>query len=151
MLLTWDSVEFIHLSFFFHYWVSITRWWKDTRLISDKTRIKDLSFGYSFNETYHVSECWFIQKVSSFFFLRVLCAALFWNLGFFISQRQFLLCLHPSRNKRQLSYFPWFENSPRVDFFSGLSLGTKYDQGFASPLTHTWLIESEVLHAYLTL
>ena len=38
MLLTWDFVEFILLSFFFRYWVSITR------LISDKTRINYCSF-----------------------------------------------------------------------------------------------------------
>ena len=44
MLLTWDFVEFILLSFFFYFWVSITRSWKDTRLISDKTRINYCSF-----------------------------------------------------------------------------------------------------------
>ena len=44
MLLTLDFVEFILLSFFFRYWISMTRWWKDTRLISDKTRINYLSF-----------------------------------------------------------------------------------------------------------
>ena len=53
--------------------------------------------------------------------------------------------LHPLRNKRQLTCFLWFENSPRVDFFDGLFLSTKYGWGFASPQTHTWLIGSEAL------
>ena len=34
-----------------------------------------LSFGYSFNEAYHTSECWFIKRKSFFFSLGVLCAA----------------------------------------------------------------------------
>ena len=113
----WDAVEFILFFFSSRYSVCIPRWWKDTHLISDKTRINSYSFprgqdfplGIRLNETYHVSEYWFIQKISSFFSLRVLCVALFWNLGFFIcywffaEQRQFLMCLHPSRNKRQLT------------------------------------------------
>ena len=72
-----------------------------------------LFFGYLFSETYHTLKFEFIQKISSFFSLRVLCTALFWNLGFFISQtmflvfwqRQLLIRLHPLRNKRQLIYF----------------------------------------------
>ena len=44
MLLTWDFVDFILLSFFFRYWDSITCWWKDTRHISDKNRINYCSF-----------------------------------------------------------------------------------------------------------
>ena len=83
---------------------------------------------------------------------------------FFDEQRQLFMRLHPSRNKRQLAYlpypklrlhpvvnerqltyFPWLENSPCVDFFGGLFLSTKYGREFASPLTYTWLIESEAL------
>ena len=107
-----------------------------------------LFFEYSFNETYHVLECWFIQKISSFFSLRVLCAALFWNLGFFISQIVFLIFRWTKATpyvSSSLTYFPWFENSLCVDFFGGLFLSIKYGRGFASPLMHTWLIESEVL------
>ena len=48
-------------------------------------------------------------------------------------------------NEQQLTYFPFFKNSPRVDFFGGLFLATKYCRGFASPLTHTWLFGIEVL------
>ena len=68
---------------------------------------------------------------------------------FFDEQRQLLMRLHPLRNKRQLTmrlhpvmnewqltYFLLFE--VLFFFFCRLFLGT-------SPLTHTWLIESEVL------
>ena len=37
--LTWDFVESVLFSFSFHNWASITRLQKDTRLISDKTKI----------------------------------------------------------------------------------------------------------------
>ena len=97
-----------------------------------------LSFGYSFNEIYHVSECWFIQKIRSFFSLRVsawhflgICVSSYTKLCSWFSdeQRQFLICLHPSRNKRQLTYLPYFEISPRIDFFGGLFRITKYGRG----------------------
>ena len=82
---------------------------------------------YSFNETYHVSESWFIQKISSFFSLSVLCAVLFWNLGFFripnyvfifnevSSPFVYMATLYassPGDEWRQLTYFPEFKNSP---------------------------------------
>ena len=113
-----------------------------------------LSFGYSFNETYHVSECWCIQKIS-FSFLSGFSARHYFGIWvssypklcswFFDEQRQFLMRLHHSRNKRQLTYLPLSENSPRADFLGGLFLGTKYGRRPASPPTHTWLIESEAL------
>ena len=37
-------MKLILFSSFFRYWVSITFWWEDTRLISDKTRINYSSF-----------------------------------------------------------------------------------------------------------
>ena len=126
-----------------------------------------LPFGYSFNEAYHTSECWFIQKINSFFSLRVLCMALFWNLGFFhiqimssfsTNKRQLLVCLHLSgtwqlfmrlhsvMNEWQLSSFRSFKIHHVLALFGGFFLSTNHGRRFASlPLTHTWLIESEVL------
>ena len=126
-----------------------------------------LSFGYSFNETYHVSECWFIQKISSFFSLRVHCAALFWNLGFFISQIMFLvfqwtkatpcassffddhvatlMCLHPVMNERLLIIIRSLKFHHVLIFLAGSSSVLNMVEEYASPLTHIWLIESEAL------
>ena len=88
-----------------------------------------LSYGYLFNKTYHVSECWFIQKISSFFSLSVLCTTLFWNLGFFISQNMFLVfwwtkaipyVSSSPRNKRQLLCVLtlWWTNGNKLIFHS---------------------------------
>ena len=88
---------------------------------------------------------------------------------FFNEQRQLLMCLHPLRNKRkhimcphpltttwqlimrlhsvmnerQLIYFCSLKNY-HVLVFGGFSLNTNCGRRSASPLTHTWLIESEV-------
>ena len=112
MLLTWDSVEFILFSFFFRYWVSITRWWKDTRLISDKTRINYWSFprGQVFSLGIRLTRLTiprsaeFIQVTSFFFSLRSLHGIIL-EFGFlsypkvcswfFNEQRQLLMRLHP--------------------------------------------------------
>ena len=43
-----------------------------------------------------------------------------------------------------MALFPSFEKLPRVGF-GGFFLGTNHSRRLASPLTHTWLIESEFL------
>ena len=127
-----------------------------------------LFFGYSFNEAYHTSEFWFIQRISFFFSLWILCAALFWNLGFFhipnyvlgfsTNKRQLLMRVRPLRNKQkfimcphpltttwQLNHFYSFKiHHMLAFFFSCFFLSTNHSHRFASPLTHTWLIEIEV-------
>ena len=126
-----------------------------------------LFFGYSFNEAYHTSEFEFIQRRRFFFSLMVLCAALFWNLGFFhipnyvlgfsTNKRQLLMRLHPLTttwqlfmrlypvmNDQQLTYFRSLKNY-HVLVSGDFSLNTNRGRRSASPLTHTWLIESNVL------
>ena len=78
---------------------------------------------------------------------------------FFNEQRQFLMRLHPLRNKwqlimhlhplmdeRQLTSFRSFKIHHVLALFGGFFLSTNYGRWFASPLlTHTWLIENDVL------
>ena len=70
---------------------------------------------------------------------------LFMRLQPVMNEWQLTMRLHPVMNERQLTYFHSLKNSPRVDFFGGLFLGTNHGRRFASPLTHTWLLESEAL------
>ena len=106
------------------YWVSITRWYNDTCIISDKTKINNCLFprrqvftlGIRLTRlTIPRSLNSFKGEVFFFFSLSVLYAAWLWNLGFFhipnyvlsfsMNKRQLLMYLHPSTNKRQLLSF----------------------------------------------
>ena len=61
---------------------------------------------------------------------------------FFISQ---ITYLQSPAKKRQLTSLCSLENHHVLAFFGCFFLSTNHGRGFASPLTHTWLIESEVL------
>ena len=59
---------------------------------------------------------------------------------------QLIMHLPPMMNKRQLTSFRSLKIHHVLAFFwGGLFLGTHHGWRFASLLTHTWLIESEVL------
>ena len=117
-------MEFILFSFPPRYWVSITRWQKDTRLISDKTKINNCLFprGQVFSLGIRLTRITIPRSLSSFkgevffSFLSMFSAWYdFWNLDFFhipnyvlsfsTNNRQILMCLHPSTNKWQLNSF----------------------------------------------
>ena len=59
----------------------------------------------------------------------------------------FIMRLYPVMNKRQLTSVCSLEIHHVLAFFvfCGFFLSTKHSHKFASPLMHTWLIESEVL------
>ena len=63
-----------------------------------------------------------------------LCVFILWPLS---------MRLHPMMNERQLTYIHSLKNY--FDFFGIFSLGPNHGRRFASPLTHTWLIGSEVI------
>ena len=93
----------------------------DTRLISDKTRINYCSYprGQIFSLGIRLTRLTIprsagsFKRISFFFSLMVLCAALFWNLDFFhipnyvlgfsTNKRQLLMHLHPLRNTWQIT------------------------------------------------
>ena len=126
-----------------------------------------LFFWYSFNKGYYTSEFEFIQKISSFFSLRVLCAALFWNLGFFCIPNYVFIFNKQKATAHVSSPFncmaTFYASSPSDEwtatnlvsivwkfitcwfFFGRLFLSTNHGQRPASPPTHTWQIESESL------
>ena len=98
------------------YWVSIPCWLKDTRLISDKTKINNCfsSHGHCFSLGIRLRRLtipWsteFIQGISFFYFLRSLRGIIFYFgflsypklcSWFFNEQKQLLMRLHPLRNK----------------------------------------------------
>ena len=64
-----------------------------------------------------------------------LCIFIFWQ----------LLCVSPCDEWMATNLFSVVWKFTTCWFFGGLFLGTKYGRGFASPLTHLWLIESEIL------
>ena len=156
MLLTWDSVEFILFSLFFRYWVSITRWWKDTRLISNKTKINYCSFprGQVFSLDIRLTRlsiprsAEFIQRISFFFSLRSLRGIIL-EFGFlsyrklcswfFNEQRQLLMRLLPLWNRWKhimcltrlwmngnSLHFHSLKIHHVLIFFGGLFLGTNH-------------------------
>ena len=115
----------------------------------------------------------FIQSISFFFSLRSLCGIIL-EFGFlsyaklcswfFDEQRQLLVCLHPKQKhimclhplttKWQLFMLLHPVTTTNLFsvvlkfttcFFGGLFFGTNHGRRFASPLTLTWLIESEAL------
>ena len=77
--------------------------------------------------------------------------------SFSTNKRQLLVCLHlsttwqhcmrlyPVMNLRQLTYFRSLKNHHVLIFLAVSSSVPNMVKGSASPLTHTWLIESEVL------
>ena len=165
----------ILFTFSSRYWVSISCWLKDTRLISNKTKNNNCSS--SRGQVFSLGICLtrltiprsaeFIQRISFFFSQRSLRGIILefgflsypklWS-WFFNEQKQPLMHLHPLRNKwqlimrlhpvmndRQLTYFRSLKNYHALIFVGGFSLNTNHSHWFASPLTHTWLIESEVL------
>ena len=74
-----------------------------------------LFFGSSFNEVYHISECWPIQRRSLFFSSQCSLRGMTFEIwvsfvsqimfSFSASKRQLLMCLHPWANKWQLTSF----------------------------------------------
>ena len=58
---------------------------------------------------------------------------------------QLFMRLHPVMNKLQLTYFRSLKNYHVLIFFAVSSSVPNMVEGPVSPLTHTWLIESEVL------
>ena len=60
-------------------------------------------------------------------------------------KQQLLMCLHPLTTKWRLTGLRSLKIHLVLAFFGSFFLSTHYSRRFASPLTHTWLIESEVL------
>ena len=58
---------------------------------------------------------------------------------------QLYMHLHPVINERLLASFRSLKIHHVLAFFGGFFLSTNHGRRFASPLTHTWLIENEVL------
>ena len=112
-------MEFILFSFFFRYWVSITRYYEDSRLISDKTRINYCSFsrGQDFSLGIRLTKLTIHRSLNSFkgevfsLFSRGSLRGIILEFGFlsypklcswfFNEQRQLLMRLHPLRNKQK--------------------------------------------------
>ena len=62
---------------------------------------------------------------------------------------QLIMCLHPLTTTWQLTSFRSLKIHHMLAFFGSFFLSTNHGQRFASPLTHTWLIESESAHFIL--
>ena len=161
-------------SLFFFHWVFTTCWSKDTRLISDKTRINYCSFsrGQVFYLGIRLTRppylgVWVHSKDKLFSFLCVLCTGLFWNLGFFrisnyvlgfSKNRGNFLCVfilwQVHFNSLCVLTLWWINGNKLISIvwkitkcwlLAVFSLNTNRGRRSASPLIHTWLIESEVL------
>ena len=114
-----------------------------------------LFFGYSFNEAYHTSECWFIQRRSFFFSSQCSLRGMILEFGFVpypklclyfsTNQKTTAYVSHPSTNKRQLLSFHSLKNYHMLAFWQFIPPYQSWSQVCFSPPMHTWPIESGVL------